>query len=125
MKIKYKIWFEEHGMTVFEPSLDKYFKQLEKSNSLNSAVKKLNLSYRLVWGKIKKAEKRLGIQLVEINPGEKKIHLTKSAKASLEIFNELEKEITPILLKARRKMATLRRNAISEKKRSIGSIEQQ
>jgi molybdate transport system regulatory protein len=116
MKIKYKIWFEERGVTVFEPSLDEYFKQLEECNSLHSAVKKLNHSYRSVWGKIKTAEKRLGIQLVEINPGEKKMHLTKSAKASLEIFGELEKEITPILRKAGKKMAALRKNALAEMK---------
>jgi molybdate transport system regulatory protein len=116
MKIKYKIWFEEHGVTVFEPSLDVYFKQLEESHSLNSAVKKLNLSYRLVWGKIKNAEERLGIRLVEIDAGEKKMCLTKNAKASLEIFDELEKEITPFLLKARKKMAALRKNAIAKTK---------
>jgi molybdate transport system regulatory protein len=116
MKIKYKIWFEEHGVTVFEPSLDVYFKQLEECRSLNSAVKKLNLSYRLVWGKIKNAEERLGIRLVEIDPDEKKMCLTKSARASLKIFNELEKEITPILRKAKRKMAALRKNAMAEMK---------
>ena len=116
MKIKYKIWFEEHGVTVFEPRLDEYFKQLEECNSLNSAVKKLNLSYRLVWGKIKNAEEKLGIQLVERNPGEKKMHLTKSAKASLKIFDELEKEITPILRKARKKMVVLRKNASADRK---------
>ena len=116
MKIKYKIWFEERGVTVFEPSLDIYFKQLEECHSLHSAVKKLNVSYRLIWGKIKNAEEKLGIRLVEINPGEKKMHLTKNAKASLEIIDELEKEITPILLKARKKMAALRKNAIAEAK---------
>lgn len=116
MEIKYKVWFEEHGSTVFGPSLDVYFKELEECRSLNSAVKKLNLSYRLVWGKIKDAEEKLGIQLVEINPDEKKMRLTKSAKASLEIFDELEKEITPILLKAGEKMDALRRNAMTETK---------
>lgn len=114
MKIKYKIWFEESGVTVFEPSLDEYFKQLEECNSLHSAVKKLNLSYRLVWGKIKNTEKKLGIQLVKINPGEKKMHLTKSARESLKIFDELEKEITPILQKAGEKMAALKKNALAE-----------
>lgn len=114
MEIKYKIWFEEQGLTVFGPGLDVYFKQLEECRSLNSAAKKLNISYRLAWGKIKDAEKKLGIQLVEINPGEKKMHLTKSAKASLAIFDDLEKEITPILQKAGEKMAALKKNTPSE-----------
>jgi molybdate transport system regulatory protein len=116
MEIKHKIWFEDQGLTVFGPGLDVFFKQIEEGHSLNSAVKKLNLSYRLVWGKIKDAEEKFGIQLVEINPGEKKMHLTKSARASLEIIDELEREITPILLKAGEKMAALRKNAIAETK---------
>ncbi|MEN6622697.1 MAG: hypothetical protein ABFD50_14235 [Smithella sp.] len=116
MKIKYKIWFEEHGVTVFEPSLDECFKKLEEGSSLNSAVKELNLSYRLIWGKIKNAEEKLGIKLVEINPGEKNMRLTKNAITSLKIFNELEKEITPILQKAGRKMVALRKNALAKAK---------
>lgn len=116
MKIKYKIWLEEHGVTVFEPSLDKCFKKLEEGNSLNSAVKELNLSYRMVWGKIKNAEERLGVKLVEITPGEKNMRLTKNAKTSLKIFDQLEKEITPILQKAGRKMVALRKNAQAKTK---------
>jgi molybdate transport system regulatory protein len=109
MEIKHKIWFEEHGLTVFGPGRYVFFKQIEECHSLNSAAKKLNISYRLVWGKIKDAEERLGIQLVEINPGEKNMHLTKSAKALLEIFDDLEKEIAPILKKAGKKITALKK----------------
>jgi molybdate transport system regulatory protein len=109
MEIKHKIWVEENGLTVFGPGRDLFFKQIEECHSLNSAAKKLNISYRLVWGKIKDAEERLGVKLVEINPGEKKMHLTKNAKALLAIFDDLEEEITPILQKAVKRIADMKK----------------
>ena len=112
MEIKHKIWLEEEGMTVFGPGRDEFFKMIEECQSLNSAAKKLHISYRLVWGKIKDAEARLGVDLVEIIPSERRMHLTTDAKKLLTIFNDLEKEITPILKKAEKRFTALRRKAI-------------
>ena len=126
MKIKHKIWFEAHGLTIFGPGRNTFFRKIDECRSLNSAAKKLNVSYRLAWGKIKVAEERLGIHLVEVNPGEKKMHLTKEARELLAIFDELEREITPILQNAENKIAALKKspaenevltgNEISERK---------
>lgn len=112
MKIKHKIWFEAHGLTIFGPGRDVVFKQIDECHSLNSAAKKLNISYRLAWGKIKVAEERLGIQLVEVNQGENKMHLTKDARELLAIFDDLEKEITPILQNAENKIAALKQRSL-------------
>jgi molybdate transport system regulatory protein len=112
MKIKHKIWFEAHGLTIFGPGRDVVFKQIDECHSLNSAAKKLHISYRLAWGKIKVAEERLGLQLVEVNPGEKKMHLTKDARALLAIFDDLEKEIAPILQKAENKIVALKNSSL-------------
>ncbi len=112
MKIKHKIWFEAHGLTIFGPGRDIFFKQIDECHSLNSAAKKLNISYRLAWGKIKVAEERLGISLVEINPGEKKMHLTNSARELLAIFDDLEKEIAPILQNAEKRIAALKKSSV-------------
>jgi molybdate transport system regulatory protein len=121
MKIKHKIWFEAHGLTIFGPGRDIVFKQIDECHSLNSAAKKLHISYRLAWGKIKVAEERLGIQLVEVNPGEKKMHLTEGARALLAIFDDLEKEITPILQNAEDKIVALKKN--SQEKEALASKE--
>jgi molybdate transport system regulatory protein len=112
MKIKHKIWFEAHGSTIFGPGRDVVFKKIDECHSLNSAAKKLNISYRLAWGKIKVAEERLGIHMVEVSPGEKKLHLTKGARELLAIFDDLEKEIAPILQKAEDKIAALKKRYI-------------
>jgi len=115
MKIKHKIWFEAHGLTIFGPGRNTFFKQIDECRSLNSAAKKLHVSYRLAWGKIKVAEERLGIHLVEVNPGENKMHLTSSARELLAIFDDLEKEITPILQKAEDKIAALKKRSQESK----------
>ena len=115
MKIKHKIWFEAHGLTIFGPGRNTFFKQIDECRSLNSAAKKLNVSYRLAWGKIKVAEERLGIHLVEVNPGENKMHLTAGARELLAIFDDLEKEITPILQKAEDKIIALKKRSQESK----------
>jgi len=112
MKIKHKIWFEAHGLTIFGPGRNAFFKQIDECRSLNSAAKKLHISYRLAWGKIKVAEERLGINLVEVNPGEKKMHLTEDARELLAIFDALEKKISPILQEAESKIVALKENSL-------------
>ncbi|MEN6622807.1 MAG: LysR family transcriptional regulator [Smithella sp.] len=107
MKVKHKIWVEAHGLTIFGPGRNIFFKQIDECRSLNSAVKKLKVSYRLAWGKIKAAEERLGIRLVDVNPGENKMHLTENARQLLSIFDDLEKEIAPILQNAENKILSL------------------
>ncbi|MGA2782017.1 MAG: LysR family transcriptional regulator [Smithella sp.] len=114
MEIKHKIWLEEEGMTVFGPGRNEFFKMIEECQSLNSAAKKLHISYRLIWGKIKDAEARLGVNLVEIKSFERRIQLSKTAKALLAIFDDLEKEIAPILKKAEKKCTVLKRKAIKD-----------
>ena len=114
MEIKHKIWLEEEGMTVFGPGRDEFFKMIEECQSLNSAAKKLHISYRLVWGKIKDAEARLGVNLVEVNPLERRIQLSKTAEKLLAIFDDLEKEMVPILKKAEKRFIALRRKAIKK-----------
>jgi molybdate transport system regulatory protein len=125
MKIKHKIWFEAHGLTIFGPGRDIVFKQIDECHSLNSAAKKLNISYRLAWGKIKVAEERLGIQLVEVNPGEKKMHLTKGARELLAIFDDLEKEITPILHNAENKIIALKKRSLENEVSTAKEIAKQ
>jgi molybdate transport system regulatory protein len=116
MEIRHKIWLEELGETVYGSGRDELFRMIEGGQSLNAVAKKLNVSYRLVWGKIKDAEERLGIDLVEIDPHERKMHLTKEAKMLLKIFNDMEAEILPILKKAEKSFSSLKRRAAAKKK---------
>ncbi len=112
METKNRIWFEECGETIYGPGRHELLSLIEESNSLNAAAKRLKISYRSAWGKIRNAEQRLGIRLVEINPGERKMHLTKEARMLLKIFNDMKAEIIPSLRKAEKRITSLKNRGI-------------
>lgn len=116
MEIQHKIWLEVNGKTVYGPGRDELLKMIEECQSLHAASKKLKISYRLVWGKIKSSEERMGINLVEMKPHERRMHLTKEAKMLLKIFNDLEEEISPILKKSEKRFSSFKKSVCSENK---------
>jgi len=88
LEIKNKIWLEKNGRVVFGQGRDNLLKAIEECKSLNAAAKKLNMSYRAAWGRLKASEERLGIKLVERSSGEA-LRLTAEAKAFIEEFDDL------------------------------------
>jgi molybdate transport system regulatory protein len=66
MEIKYKIWIEKNGKVVFGKGRDDILKAVDEQRSLNVAAKKLEMSYRAAWGRIKASEERMEMKLVEI-----------------------------------------------------------
>ncbi|MBT8490601.1 MAG: LysR family transcriptional regulator [Deltaproteobacteria bacterium] len=75
MKIKYKIWLEKDERVLFGHGREALLKAIEECQSLNAAAKKLNMSYRAAWGRLKASEDRMGCKLVEHQQG-KRMHLT-------------------------------------------------
>ena len=71
-------------------------KAIEECQSLNAAAKKLNMSYRAAWGRLKASEDRMGCKLVEHQQG-KRMHLTACAKALIDRFGQLEEKISLLL----------------------------
>jgi len=100
MEIKYKIWIEENGKVIFGKGRDEILKSIEEQHSLNAAAKELGMSYRAAWGRLKASEERMEKKLVEISTKEKSLHLTNQAKAIIERFEKLEKDVENILKKA-------------------------
>ena len=56
MEIKYKIWIEKNGKVVFGKGRDNILKAIDEQRSLNAAAKKLEMSYRAAWGRLKASE---------------------------------------------------------------------
>lgn len=75
INIKHKIWLEKDGRVLFGHGRDKLLKAIEECQSLNAAAKKLNMSYRAAWGRLKASEDRMGCKLVEHQQG-RRMHLT-------------------------------------------------
>jgi molybdate transport system regulatory protein len=104
VEIKHKLWLERDGRVIFGPGRDGLLKAIEECHSLNAAAKKLKMSYRAAWGRIKASEERLGIKLVEMDSVKHGMHLTDEAKELMNCFDQLERDIARLLNKANGKL---------------------
>ena len=107
MEIKYKIWLEKDGKVVFGHGREELFQAIDECHSLNAATKKLNMSYRAAWGRLRASEERLGVKLVESDTAKKGMTLTPAAKALLHKFRQLEKDADAYLRRTARELAVL------------------
>ena len=97
MDIKYKIWIEKNGKVVFGKGRDDILITIDQEHSLNAAARKLEMSYRAAWGRLKASENRLGIKLVEIDTDNKGMQLTPRARAIIGRFEKLETDVEELL----------------------------
>ncbi|HDQ04973.1 MAG TPA: LysR family transcriptional regulator [Deltaproteobacteria bacterium] len=97
MEIKYKIWIEKNGKVIFGRGRDDILHAIEEARSLSAAAKKLEMSYRAAWGRLKASEERLGMKLVETNIREKSMRLTQHARSLIDRFEKLESDVEKIL----------------------------
>ena len=87
-----------------DPAAMGLLKAIEECHSLNAAAKKLKMSYRAAWGRIRASEERLGIKLVEMDSVKHGMHLTNEAKELMDCFDQLEQDIARLLNKANGKL---------------------
>jgi molybdate transport system regulatory protein len=97
MEIKYKIWIEKDGKVVFGKGRDDILHAIDEQKSLNAAAKKLEMSYRAAWGRLRASEERLGMNLVNIGQPDKSMQLTPQARAIITRFEKLEKDVEELL----------------------------
>ncbi len=102
MEIKYKIWIEKNGKVVFGKGRDNILKAIDEQRSLNAAAKKLEMSYRAAWGRLKASEERMGMKLVEIGTHDKSMQLTFQARSIIDRFEQLERDVEKLLHEADR-----------------------
>ncbi len=100
MEIKYKIWIEKDGKVLFGHGRDNILQTVDEERSLNAAAKKLGMSYRAAWGRLKASEERMGMQLVRSEEGRKSLELTERARAIIDRFEKLEKGVETLLADA-------------------------
>jgi molybdate transport system regulatory protein len=100
MEIKYKIWIEKDGKVVFGKGRDNILKAIDDQHSLNIAAKKLEMSYRAAWGRLKASEERMEMKLVEIGVRNKSMQLTSQAREIIDRFEKLERDVEKLLTAA-------------------------
>lgn len=100
MTIKYKVWLEKDGKLAFGKGRSDILKALDEKQSLNAAAKKLGMSFRGAWGRIKVSEERLGIKLTAVNEDHHSSRLTDEAQSLINHFEKLEKDLETLIGKA-------------------------
>lgn len=91
MEIRCKLWLEQDGKVLFGQGRQELLRAIAETGSLAGAAKKLDMSYRAAWGRLKASEERLGFPLLENSgQGRRSATLTSQARALLEWFEKLQ-----------------------------------
>jgi len=96
MSMRSKVWFGIDGLVVFGEGLARLLSGIDKLGSLSRAAVEEDISYRHAWGDIKRAEERLGFQLLERQTGGSSgggSRLTKKGRRLLEGYNQLKRRM--------------------------------
>jgi molybdate transport system regulatory protein len=97
MKVRTKVWInDDHDNVIFGSGRVRMLEAIDRLGSMNKAAKKLNMSYRALWGRIKSTEERLGAGVVITKPGGGKGHgsvVAPAGKKLLENYKLLEDRI--------------------------------
>ena len=110
MRMMHKLWLEKDGKVIFGRGRDTLLKAIDECHSLNAAAKKLNMSYRAAWGRLKASEDRMGVKLVEVEPSGKGMHLTPTARLLIRKFDELDGQISAMLDKTSQELMAVAKN---------------
>jgi molybdate transport system regulatory protein len=101
MKIRMKLWLEANGKVLFGHGRLELLQAIAETGSLAGAAKKLDMSYRAAWGRLKASEERLGLALLEPGgKGRRNSELTPQARELLHWFEELETQAQTFLRQA-------------------------
>lgn len=95
-----KVWLETDGRYAFGFGVAEILQAVDGAGSIKQAAADLGLSYRYVWGRIKKAEQALSRQLVEPRvggAGTQRSSLTSEARRLLAAFLALRSRMLQLL----------------------------
>lgn len=84
-------------------------KAIDECKSLNAAAKKLNMSYRAAWGRLKASEERLGIKLV-VHASGQALTLTDEARNLLSEFEKLENKLNSLIAESGSKLSLIKKS---------------
>ncbi len=94
IEVKFRIWIEKDGEILIGKGGAQILRAIKKHRSISKASQELQMSYRYVWGYIKRMEEKLGERLVETRRGGEKggeSVLTDLAEKLLKIYEDAEK----------------------------------
>ncbi|HSL93142.1 MAG TPA: LysR family transcriptional regulator [Bacillota bacterium] len=105
MRARFRLWIEDgEGNQLFGEGLQCLLKEIQRTGSLRGGAESMGMSYRHAWGKIRKAEERLGYEIVHRQSGgsgggnsgitsDGQSLLTKFDLLQQDLLNSLEKHV--------------------------------
>lgn len=103
MRVKLRLWLEdEEGHMLFGEGLQRLLREIQAKGSLSQGAEAMGMSYRHAWGKIRKAEERLGYEIVHRQSGGSgggASGVTLQGLALLAQFDKLQQEVRQSLEK--------------------------
>ncbi len=100
MRFVYKMWFEMEDKSVLGMGLYRLLSLVRETGSLHKAAQQLKMSYRAAWGKIRVAEEKLGVGLLEKGRhGRTGAHLTDKGLFMVDQFEGLLRDMEAFVSK--------------------------
>jgi len=100
MGLRYKIWLEKDGELTLGDGLYELLQGIERLGSISQAAAAMRLSYREAWGRVRAAERRLGLHLLVTQVGGDEgggTRLTPAARELLEKYGRFREEVNAAL----------------------------
>jgi len=97
MRIKHKLWLEDDSGVLFGRGRFSLLSAVEELGSLSAAAKRMKMSYRAAWGRLRASEERLGMDLLEKAPVGRGLVLTPQAKRLLELYRRFDRDIEEMI----------------------------
>ncbi len=87
LQIRVKLWFQRDAEILLGLGATMLLQRIDELGSLKKASESLGMSYRAAWGRIKRAEAAMGVDLIE-NVGAKRdgCRLTPAGREAMDAF---------------------------------------
>lgn len=99
-RLAFKVWLETEEGFVFGPGVYGLLRRVRETGTLKEAAESLGMSYRYAWGLVRKAEEKLGHQMLRAHKGGRDggggAELTEVGLRFLEEFSEIEAFISQL-----------------------------
>ena len=93
-RLAFKVWLETEEGFVFGPGVYGLLRKVRETGTLKEAAESLGMSYRYAWGLVRKAEEKLGHQMLRAHKGGRDggggAELTEVGLRFLDEFSEIE-----------------------------------
>ena len=108
MRIRFKVWLEKTDQRVlFGEGRMQLLRAIADQGSLARAAKKMEMSYRAAWGRLKASEERLGFPLTEKDGALGKrggLRLTAQGRELLEKYSTIHQTLEKLIDQLEKKL---------------------